>query len=130
MLQVVLIAVGGSLGCVSRYGLSTLVYNATPGVFPYGTMFVNLTGSLLIGILTELFETAIIPSAWRSFLTIGFIGGYTTFSTYTFETLNLLREGEIRLATYNILVSTVLGIAFVALGIYASRTFLKLVAER
>ncbi len=130
MLQIILIGVGGSLGCISRYGLSTLVYDATPGVFPYGTMFVNLTGSLIIGVLSELFETAIIPSAWRSFLTIGFIGGYTTFSTYTLETLNLIREGEIRLATYNILISTVLGIAFVALGIYASRFILKLATRR
>ena len=130
MLQIILIAVGGSLGCISRYGLSTLVYEATPGVFPYGTMFVNLTGSLMIGVLSELFETAIIPSAWRSFLTIGFIGGYTTFSTWTLETLNLIREGEIRLATYNILISTVLGIVFVAVGIYASRFFLKLVTQR
>ncbi len=130
MLQIVLIAVGGSLGCVSRYGLSSFVYQVTPGVFPYGTLFVNMTGSLLIGVLSELFETAIIPPTWRSFLTIGFIGGYTTFSTYTLETLNLLREGEIRLATYNVLISTVLGIACVALGIYASRTFLKLLAQR
>jgi len=130
MLQIILIAVGGSLGCISRYGLSTLVYEATPGVFPYGTMFVNLTGSLMIGVLSELFETAIIPSAWRSFLTFGFIGGYTTFSTWTLETLNLIREGEIRLATYNILISTVLGIVFVAVGIYASRFFLKLVTQR
>jgi len=130
MLQVILIAVGGSLGCVSRYGLSSLVYETTPGVFPYGTMFVNLTGSFMIGVLSEFFENAIIPSAWRSFLTIGFIGGYTTFSTYTLETLNLLREGEIRLATYNVLVSTILGLASVALGIYASRAVLKLFVER
>ncbi len=128
MLQVVLIAVGGSLGCVARFGLSTLVYGATPGVFPSGTLFVNLTGSFLIGVFSELFETALIPTEWRSLITIGFIGGYTTFSTYALETLNLIREGEIQLATYNVLLSTVAGIAFVALGIYAARFAVRLFA--
>lgn len=126
MLQVVLIAVGGSLGCVARYGMATFVYEAVPGIFPWGTLFVNTTGSFLIGVLSEIFETALIPSEWRSLITIGFIGGYTTFSTYALETLNLIREGEIQAATYNVLASTVLGIAFVALGIYSSRVVIKL----
>ena len=126
MLQVILIAVGGSLGCVARYGASTLVYKSIPGVFPWGTLFVNLTGSFLIGVLTEMFETALIPSEWRSLLTIGFIGGYTTFSTYALETLNLIREGEIQLATLNLLASTFLGIAFVALGIFSARIIVRL----
>lgn len=128
MQQVLLIAVGGSLGCVARYGMSTLVYNINGEVFPSGTLIVNITGSFLIGFFAELFDAALIPSPWRSFATIGFIGGYTTFSTYTFETLNLIREGELRLATLNVLGNNVLGLIFVAFGIYACRILVKLFA--
>ncbi len=130
MLQIVLIAVGGSLGCVARYGMSTVVYAVTPGVYPWGTLFVNLSGSFLIGVFSELFETALIPSEWRSLITIGFIGGYTTFSTYALETLNLIREGEMQYATLNVLVSTVVGILFVALGIESSRVIIKFFSAR
>jgi len=128
MQQLLLIAAGGSLGCVARYGISIFVYNATGGVFPWGTLAVNLTGSFIIGIVAELFEIALIPSAWRSFVTIGFVGGYTTFSTYTFETLNLIREGELKLATFNVFGSNVLGVICVALGIYSTRMFLKILS--
>ena len=125
MQQVLLIAVGGSLGAVARYGLSTFVYHTTNEVFPWGTLVVNLTGCFLIGAFVELFDTAIIPSEWRSFISIGFIGAYTTFSTYSLETLNLLREGELRLASVNILASNLLGIVLVVLGIYSSRVLIK-----
>jgi len=126
MQQVLLIAFGGSLGAVARYGLSTFVYHSTSETFPWGTLVVNLTGSFLIGVFIELFDTAIIPTEWRSFITIGFLGAYTTFSTYTLETVNLLRDGELKLATFNVLASNLIGIIFVALGIYSSRLLLKL----
>lgn len=126
MQQVLLIALGGSLGAVARYGLSTLVYHQTNEIFPWGTLVVNLTGCFLIGILVELFDTAIIASQWRSFITIGFIGAYTTFSTFSFETLNLLRDGEIRLASFNIIANNILGIVLVLVGIYSSRVIIKL----
>jgi len=74
----------------------------------------------------ELFDRAMIPSEWRSFITIGFLGAYTTFSTYTLESVNLLRDGELRLATVNILSSNVVGIISVVLGIYSSRLIFKL----
>ena len=128
MQQIFLIAFGGALGCMTRYGVSTLVYSATSEVFPWGTLVVNISGCFLIGVFSELFETALIPSEWRSLLTIGFVGGFTTFSTYALETLSLIREGEIQLATYNVLSSTVVGIAFVAVGIYSTRIVIKLFA--
>lgn len=128
MQQVLLIAVGGSLGAVARYGLSSFVYHTTSETFPWGTLVVNLTGSFVIGVVIELFDTAIIPTEWRSFITIGFLGAYTTFSTYTLETVNLLRDGELRLATFNIVASNLVGIIFVVLGIYSSRLLLKLFA--
>jgi CrcB protein len=102
------------------------VYHTTSETFPLGTLVVNLTGSFLIGVVIELFDTAIIPTEWRSLITIGFLGAYTTFSTYTLETVNLLRDGELRLATLNIVASNLIGILFVVLGIYSSRLLLKL----
>ncbi|HWP82179.1 MAG TPA: fluoride efflux transporter CrcB [Bacteroidota bacterium] len=126
MQQILFIAVGGSLGAVARYGLSTLVYHSTGETFPWGTLVVNLTGSFVIGVVIELFDTAIIPTEWRSFITIGFLGAYTTFSTYTLETVNLLRDGELKLATFNIVASNLMGILFVVLGIYSFRFLLKL----
>lgn len=126
MQQILFIAVGGSLGAVARYGLSTFVYHSTGETFPWGTLVVNLTGSFVIGVVIELFDTAIIPTEWRSFITIGFLGAYTTFSTYTLETVNLLRDGELKLATFNIVASNLMGVLFVVLGIYSFRFLLKL----
>ena len=126
MQQLFLIALGGSFGALARYGLSTFVYNFTNETFPWGTLIVNLSGSFLIGMFIEIFGTSVIQSEWRSFITIGFIGAYTTFSTYALETVNLLRDGELRLASLNVIASNVLGILFVVLGIYSFRLLLKL----
>jgi CrcB protein len=126
MQQVLLIALGGSLGSVARYGVSTLVYTIAGEGFPFGTLVVNITGSFLIGFVAELIDATLVPSAWRSMASIGFIGGYTTFSTYTFETLTLVREGEVRLATLNVVGNNVLGLLLAAFGIYACRILVKL----
>jgi fluoride exporter len=128
MQQVLLIAAGGSLGAVARYGVATFVYHTTGETFPWGTFIVNLTGSFLIGLFIELFDTTVIPTAWRSFITIGFIGAYTTFSTYTLETVNLIRDGELRLALSNVVVSNAACILFVVLGMYSSRVLLRMIA--
>jgi len=128
MRQLVLIAIGGSLGALARYGISLVVYHQGGETFPWGTLVVNITGCFLIGFFSGIFEGTIIPSAWRSFITIGFIGAYTTFSTYSFETVNLLQDGEISLATANILANNVFGIAFVLLGSGISRLMLKTIA--
>ena len=85
----------------------------------------NLTGCFLIGFFFELFETSVIPADLRSSITIGFIGAYTTFSTYSLESVNLLREGQIKLFVTNILLSTVLGLLLVAAGLYGSRFLLR-----
>ncbi len=126
MQQVFLIALGGSLGAVARYGLATWIYQQTGASFPWGTFIINVTGSFAIGFLAELFETALVPGGWRSFLTIGFLGAYTTFSTFSLETYNLLRDGELRLATGNVLLSTVTGLIAVILGVYSFRLLLRL----
>lgn len=126
MQQVLLIALGGSLGAIARYGVATWIYQHTGTSFPWGTLIVNASGSFAIGFLAALFESTVVPAAWRSFLTIGFLGAYTTFSTFSLETMNLLREGELRLATGNIVLSTGAGLAAVVLGIYSFRLFFRL----
>ncbi len=128
MQQLALIAVGGSLGALARYGVSTLVYHLAGETFPWGTLLVNLSGSFLIGMFLELFDTAVVPPVWRSFFTIGFLGAYTTFSTYTLETVNLLRDGELRLAAVNVLASNIAGIIFVLAGIASARLVLRLIS--
>lgn len=128
MYQALLIALGGAFGCLARFGMSTMVQGLTGEVFPYGTLVVNASGSLLIGVAAEVFDAALIPSPWRSLLTIGFLGGYTTFSTYSLETLHLLRDGELRLAGLSVLGNNVLGLGCAALGVYATRIVLRSLA--
>jgi CrcB protein len=125
MQQVFLVAAGGSLGALARFGLASFVYQITRETFPWGTLIVNLSGSFLIGVLVALFDTAIIPSEWRSFLTIGFLGAFTTFSTYSLETVNLLHDGELSLASLNILGTNLAGIGFVMFGIFSCRFVLR-----
>ena len=128
MKQILLIAAGGSLGAIARYGVSNFVYTAADATFPWGTLAVNVSGSFLIGAVLELFDAALFPAEWRSFLAIGFLGAYTTFSTYTLETVNLLRDGEVKLAAANILAGNIAGIVAVVLGIYCSRFVVKLIS--
>lgn len=125
MQHLILIALGGMTGALARYGLSRFVQLSVNQIFPWGTLFVNLSGSLAIGLFYELFDRAVIPSDLRSLITIGFLGAYTTFSTYSLETINLLREGEIRLCLINVILSNVLGLVLVVLGMYAAKLMLK-----
>lgn len=129
MQQIVFIIVGGSLGALARYGLAKYISQNINQLFPWGTLIINLTGSFLIGCCFELFDKAIIPSEWRSLITIGFLGAYTTFSTYSLETLNLLKEGELGLGLLNILVSNLGGLILVFLGMEFSRLLIKILIK-
>lgn len=119
------IAIGGSAGALSRYGLSKLIHISLNTSFPVGTLIINLTGSFLIGFFFELFEQTVIDPSLRGLITIGFLGAFTTFSTYSIETINLLRDGEMKQAAANILISNIAGIALAVLGIYLCRVVLK-----
>jgi len=125
MQHLLLIAIGGMAGALSRYALSKWIYRAVNDVFPWGTLAVNLSGSLLIGVLFELFEQTVIPTDLRSLVAIGFLGSYTTFSTYTLETVSLLREGELRLCLANVALSNVLGLMLVVMGMHGARLLIK-----
>jgi CrcB protein len=118
MNNIFLIAIGGALGSVSRYGCQRWIYQWHPHPFPFGTFAVNIAGSLLIGIFYAVSEKGnLMNPDWRLFLTTGFCGGFTTFSTFSFETVSLLREGDYAYALTYILLSVVLGVIAVALGI-------------
>ncbi len=125
MQQILFIAVGGSVGALTRFWLSKYISQNVKVIFPWGTLIINLTGSFLIGFFFALFDKAVSPSQWRSLITIGFLGAYTTFSTYSLETLNLLKAGEFKLGLLNILASNLLGIILVFLGMESARVLLK-----
>jgi CrcB protein len=108
------IAIGGGLGSVLRFWLQGRVQVAFPGLFPTGTLAVNLIGSALIGFLGGCFgpaSPAAGPAQLRLLLMVGILGGFTTFSSFSLENLYLLRSGEGRLAAIYLLASNVLGVA-------------------
>ncbi len=128
MQHLALIAVGGSIGAVARYGLSLWLSSSVSPTFPIGTFVVNMLGSLVIGALFELSESTIVSPEWRGFLMIGLLGAFTTFSTFSLETVQLLRDSEPGLAALNVLGSVLLGIGGVYAGMHAVKLTMKLIA--
>jgi CrcB protein len=121
MTNLIFIAIGGATGALLRYAVSGFVHSYANGTFPWGTFVVNLTGCLFIGILWQMFENLSFSPHARSFIFIGMLGAYTTFSTYGLETFNLMRERELGYVLLNLLGSNVLGIGMVFLGFVAAR---------
>lgn len=104
MFNYIVVFIGAGLGGILRYWSSNFVYKFLPPDFPYGTLFVNVLGSLIIGLVMFYFnENKLISPTVRVFLTVGFCGGLTTFSTFSFETINLLKEREFYFASLNII---------------------------
>ena len=116
-----LILTGGGMGALLRYWVSGLVYRFTGGLFPWGTMGVNVAGSFLIGLFWGLFEEFGLSPKMRGFLFIGLLGGFTTFSTYSLETFELLRDGEWGMALSNVVLSNLGGLLAVFAGLLLSR---------
>lgn len=122
MTQIMAIAAGGALGALLRYWTSVAVHSRLGSGFPYGTLVVNVVGSLLMGFLyIWLLERMSVGPALRAFLTIGLLGALTTFSTFSVETLALLESGQPTKAALNILLSVVVCLLAAALGIFAAR---------
>lgn len=108
MNQLIAIASGGAIGALFRFWVSGSVYSLLGRGFPYGTLMVNVLGSLVMGFLyVLLLERTIVSSELRSALLIGFLGAFTTFSTFSIETLNLLEQAELFKAGLNVLLSVI-----------------------
>jgi CrcB protein len=128
MTKLLLIALGGAAGSVARFGTGSLLATTTERtLFPWGTLAVNLLGCLLIGYLNGLMDLDMIrqirhiPDEYRWLLVVGFLGGYTTFSTFGWESAALLRHGRHARAAAYILANNVIGIALVLAGYGLSR---------
>lgn len=119
MFKLLLLALGGALGTLARYGLNGLI-STRVATFPLGTLVANVTGCLAIGFLAAITGPALgrtwLKPEWRDFLMIGFCGGYTTFSSFGLQTLNLARDGEWLYVAANVIGSNILGLVAVYLG--------------
>lgn len=116
------ISLAGGLGALSRYVLSGIIQQMVGRSFPVGTAMVNILGCFLFGFLVTLVdERAALPSGIKPYLLTGFMGAFTTFSTYIFETASLLRYSQWMWAAANVLGQTLLGFAFLFAGIVLAR---------
>lgn len=119
---VLYIAFFGALGCLARYFLSGWVYKLLGTSMPYGTLSVNVIGAFLVGLVMEFsLRSTVVSPELRIGLTIGFLGGFTTFSTFSYETFRLLEGAQLPQALANVLLSVTACLAFTFLGIIAAR---------
>jgi CrcB protein len=119
------VAIGGALGSVARYGFTGLVARVAGVTFPWGTLLVNVLGSLVIGVLGALASAdgkPLVAGDARAFLMVGVLGGFTTFSSFSIDTLSLARSGAWGAAGANVLGSVVLCLVAVAIGYYVTAT--------
>ncbi len=124
MMQALAIAGGGAIGTLLRFYVSTGIHTLLGKEFPYGTLIVNVSGSLLMGLCYVLFMDRVqINPELRSAILIGLLGAFTTFSTFSVETLNLIENGELSKAALNILLSVVLCVAGAWAGAMLGRHF-------
>jgi len=123
MTRILLVMAGGSVGALSRYGVSLLAVNLFGNRFPWGTLIVNLVGCFLIGLAFGLAErgSAIMNPSMRLFFVTGYLGALTTFSTFGIETAGAVQQGNTLVALSNVVVNNLAGIALVFLGVWLAR---------
>lgn len=124
MTKILLVLLGGAIGTGFRFGVVNLVVYLLrqPPKYPYATFFINITGSFLIGFLAELFDARMpVSPELRAMLLVGVLGGYTTFSSFSLETLNLIRDNQPGAAFLYSAGSVILGLAATWLGVQAAR---------
>lgn len=124
MLKIALVMGGGALGAGLRYLVSEFTSSNYTGIFPYATLFVNLAGSFIIGMLWAFFEQGHISANLKTFLFVGILGGFTTFSSFSAEAMNLFRDQHFGEGVTYILVSNVLGLLLVFGGFYSGKSML------
>jgi fluoride exporter len=125
-MQYIWVGMGGALGSILRFFMQSWIQVAYPGLFPTGTLIVNLAGSLAVGFLGGLFEVIPSPKGLNTFLIVGVLGGFTTFSAFSLGNLTLLREGQGRMALLYILATNVLGIGLAFGGYFLARFILRI----
>ncbi len=127
MTRILCIAAGGAIGAVTRHSVNAMAVKWAGTGFPWGTMCVNLVGCLLIGLLAGLFETFATSQHVKMLVLTGFLGAFTTFSTFGLETAGLFRKGHGMLAMGNVIGSCVAGLCLVFIGLAAARLIADLV---
>jgi fluoride exporter len=121
-----LVALGGALGSVSRFLLGPALQRALNVTFPYGTLFINITGSLLLGLVVGFAtNSAAVSPQMRVFLAVGFCGGFTTFSAFSLETVLLVQEGQAMRAVAYVMASVLLSVTAAWVGLIAARQLLS-----
>ena len=122
MLKILAVAVGGSIGATTRYLVSTWAAERFGASFPYGTLIVNVVGCFIIGaFMTITTERFIVNPYWRLLITVGFVGGLTTFSSFSYETFRLVDDADMTMALYNVGLNLVLGFLATWIGIGTAR---------
>jgi CrcB protein len=123
-LRLALIAIFGAVGTLARYGLQGVVQFRTVSTFPYGTLLVNLSGCFLLGLIGQFtLKHLVISPDWRMAIAIGFFGGYTTFSSFGWETAKMLEDGEWARALAYVGTSVVVGLLLSVAGIRLANKF-------
>jgi len=121
-MKILFVLLGGSLGAVCRYGVSTAAARLYGDAFPWGTLCVNLVGCFLIGLAFALgVERSVLSPSFRLFFVTGFLGALTTFSTYALESMNFARDRQTMTAIANLLANNVAGLLLVLVGMWVGR---------
>ena len=119
------IFLGSGLGGLARYGAGVWIQNTSRSEFPWGTLLINVSGSLLLALVYGMLDSTSTSPEWRAFLGIGVLGGYTTFSTFSYEAVRMLQDGEWDRALWYVLGSVIVSLAAALLGFRLASDLLR-----